>query len=228
MKDKPSISMQLLHSEKGIPIICSTEDVSADFRNGPFEQIPNVIGNPISFERIGELNNGSSGSRLRLAVMGHVTKSLVDNALFGVAMTSHDQSRTGKSRDDSTGHRDGYCSDFIFIVGEGKNKFPLVDLINSLSFLEYMRVVAESYTQLCKSEINLRNSRNLVIGIEYDHIHIEWPWSTRKIATINSNIRLSPSTGKVMIGSFYHPQLAYGLPKLRLGLKEGVLLVHSS
>jgi hypothetical protein len=186
--------------------------------------MPLVLGTPISAAQIKMLsNNNDGGQNKKERVIRYLIKALSDLTIFKVAVSSHDLSRNGESRMDSTGHNKGYSTDLVLLIQSGDKIFPIIDLINSMAFIEYLRQAAIQFINYVGKEGLMKKSRNVLIGVEYDHLHIEWPWSDRYIPIDNAPITFRELVPFVTIGTFYNPQQAYGLPRVRSGHEFGTL-----
>lgn len=208
----------------GLPVLTSRESIHEKTLSA-CEPFGFVTGRPVSREALDSI------TPLQKFVINGVAKILTQNTAFTLIVTSHDRSRNGNKRTNSIGHSLGFATDFIFCVPEGDEDdhsfYPVVDLINSLAFLNYLRAAAIDAFKLISQIPNAGNGSPIIFGVEYDHLHIEWPWSDRPVPRIKGSVRLVDVPSLVTIGLFYNPQASYGLPPIRSGVEQKMLTVIS-
>jgi len=222
----PYTNTVLLRSKGGVPLTCSDAGIpSKSVKQHPI--FGHYVGKPFSLNALEQLD----GNPERRYVLSGVIRILQENSGLLLIMTSHDQSRSGARRRTSTGHLAGWSSDYIWACPSGSEEagdamyYPVLDLMNSISFFSYLRSASVLIHQLLLPTINKWNGRELIIGVEYDHVHFEWPWSNRVLPAKQSTMRLTDIASGLHIGTFYNPQPIYGMPPSRSSIEGGILLL---
>jgi hypothetical protein len=209
-------------SASGVPIIVLDPPVTPSTLNEKFEIFGLSVGYPVSKEIHEKL------APEQKYLIRHTLDSLRSGTNFAVAVTSFDKRKTGAPRTDSIAHSNGWAVDVVFLNIIDEQRYVVLDLMNSVSFLAYLSHVARALHPMLGNVSKIWNHANLIFGCEYDHVHIEFPWAQRNLPARQSNIRIKDVPSGIQIGSFYNPQPAYGLPALRPGdQNNGVLSIYT-
>lgn len=209
------VDFSVLRIKDGFPILCSSDVINLD---------DTEIKKPFGRAFVDSFSTDEMMPERSFMIQNFV-KTLSSNTACEVIVTSHDQNRMGQKRRDSEGHLKGYATDFIFSSNDDKKDYhPLVDLGNSVSFLSYLRTCSKDIFASLARTGNLWGDNPLIIGIEYDHLHIEWPWSTRTFPMVQGLLLLKEVPSRIIIALFYNPQPSYQLPDYRSGYQKGLVV----
>lgn len=207
--------IRAIRTSTGVPVLVG----ATEFTKSALKEIAifgMVAGKPVSSGAIDALNEVPE----KRYFIQKVLQAMRDHTNMTVVVTSHDCSRTGKKRVNSEGHLDGSATDVSFCIPsgeEGETLAPLVDILNSLSFLSFLKDVATAAFPASVDVARMHWTKPTILGVEYDHVHIEWPWSQRLLPNSPGFISIREVPAGFAIGSFYNPQTVYGLPQSRSG-----------
>lgn len=212
----PEVSVKRTPSD--IPVLVNSQG----FPDSDIKDIPVIgaaIGKPISAELLKHYQDFPEMAYL----IGQILGSLRENTNLKVVVTSVDQSRTGKRRKNSEGHLAGSAIDIVFMITEEGQNYVILDLMDSVAFYNYLIHISQALIQPLANIGSAMKLQPVIIGCEYDHVHIEMPWSNRIFPSTNSQIRCTGVPSGIVLASFYNPQKQYGLSSRRIGDGEGRL-----
>jgi len=214
-------TIELLRSASGVPLLCSSDSIPAKSVK-PDELFGLIAGSPISINERDHLGTFPERRFLIRSLLGVIA----ENTSLLVITTSHDQSRNGKKRMNSKGHSTGSSTDITLCLKRDDGSYAVVlDLMNSVAFMSFLRDVAMKVFPFVQQVNKFWPHNPLVIGCEFDHIHIEWPWTVRVLPSERSFLRLTDIPAFIQVGTFYNPQPLYGLPSRRASIDDGILFM---
>lgn len=203
MKNFDSNRFEVAILNNGLPILYTkdADDIST-FNN--HEILIRCIGSPFSptyFEKM---------SQIQKWYLKWLFSGLFQDGELLFAVTSCDLTFRGKRRLTSAGHMNGEAIDFsVFINSPSRN---VVDLYNNLSFIVFLN---RKFHALMKFFTITGNqypfNKPLLIGIEYNHVHMELPWSSRTVSEHPFALQFRDPAPGVKIGIFNNPPTVYGI-----------------
>lgn len=212
------LALTIMRTPTGVPKVVTSDPVDGKYSEHSILGL--VIGYPISNAQEQAILSAPE----RRFIITNFLKFLRSKTVFQVAVTSHDQSRNGAKRSKSEGHLSGSSTDFIILIEdpETHKRYNVLDTMDSIAYATFLADVASEFHALYQPHF-ANFSKPLIIGCEFDHTHIEWPWADRAIPMQPATIRIPSIPAGIVVGSFYNPQLSYGMPQVRSSNPEKIL-----
>jgi len=226
LKGAPDVSAKTIvecrRSVAGVPLFVNGEVIDPKLVKDGDAIFGVTLGSPASQKARDVLINIPQ----RKYLIAQVLQAFRELTSLEAIVTSHDLSRGGGKRQNSEGHLNGFATDIIFVLTDADgNRNVVLDLMNSVAFLAYLRSVSIQVFPALQATATMWQGKPMIFGCEYDHLHIEWPWTERVLPSERSFLRIEGIPAGVVIGTFYNPQPQYGLSQNRAGDGDGALLI---